>query len=153
HASTYEGKDVPKGAPAAGWFVPEVRNGELWATQVRWTPPGASNLKKREYRYISPTFAAPEGRVTRLVSVALTNTPALDNPEPLVAASDKPRKDSAMTPEELKTTLAEYLKEHLRPLHEKFDAMSQKHDVLDKKIDKNHTDMSTRMDDVEKKCK
>lgn len=72
---------------AAGWFKPEVRNGELWATNVRWTPRAAKALSEREFRYVSPTFRHEGGRVVELINVALTNTPATHGIAPLVAAS------------------------------------------------------------------
>lgn len=74
--------------PAAGWMVPEVRADGLWATNVRWTPPAASALRNREYRYTSPTFRHKDGRVVELLPVALTNFPATRNAAPLVAAKD-----------------------------------------------------------------
>jgi phage I-like protein len=70
---------------AAGWFKPEIREGELWATSVTWTPDATKYLKNREYRYISPTFEHKDKRVTRLLNVALTNIPASHKLEPLMA--------------------------------------------------------------------
>lgn len=73
---------------AAGWFTLEVRGGELWATRVKWTDIAAAHLRALEYRYFSPLFNhTPEGRITRLVNVALTNTPALHGLAPLMAAA------------------------------------------------------------------
>src|SRR4051812_4032691 len=39
---------------AAGWFNIELRDGELWAVNVRWTEAAASALKAKEWRYMSP---------------------------------------------------------------------------------------------------
>lgn len=73
---------------AAGWFGVEVRAGELWATRVKWTETAAAHLRAREYRYYSPLFNhTPDGLITRLVNLALTNTPALHGLAPLMAAS------------------------------------------------------------------
>lgn len=91
----YEHAQVDPFAPpserkAAGWFRPEVRDGELWALDVRWTPTAAQAIRDREWRYISPAFlhedGAPPRRVRRLVNVALTNLPATKQLRPLVAS-------------------------------------------------------------------
>lgn len=132
HASTFEGKDVPGGAPAAGWFVPEVRDGELWATKIRWTEKAADFIKGREYRYFSPTFAAKDGRVTKLISVALTNTPALSHTDPLVAASGKPAQEPTMNEEQMRAILTDYLGKHAK---EMTDKMKEGHDKLAKRLD------------------
>lgn len=74
---------------AAGWFKPELRNGELWAANVTWTPRAQAALKNREFRYTSPTFARDSsGRVTKLVNVAITNIPATRGIAPLVLSED-----------------------------------------------------------------
>ena len=70
---------------AHGWFVPELRNGELWASDVQWSNAASEALREREFRFISPAFSAPNGRIMRLLNVALTNLPATQNLEPLVA--------------------------------------------------------------------
>jgi phage I-like protein len=76
-------------AVSAGWFGLELRQGELWATNVRWNPDALEHLAKREYRYFSPLFDwdSKNGRITELINNALTNTPALHELEALVAAS------------------------------------------------------------------
>lgn len=83
-------------APAAGWFTPAVRNGELWATNVEWTPTAMGYLKERAYRFISPAFTteAKGNRVLELMNVALTNLPATRRMEPIVASVTKePQKE------------------------------------------------------------
>ncbi len=72
---------------AAGWCGLEVRNGELWAVNVRWTPPAAEALKAKEWRYMSPAFTHRDGVINGLLNVAITNMPATRNLEPLIAAS------------------------------------------------------------------
>jgi phage I-like protein len=72
---------APRGeaAPAAGWIKAiNTRNGALWA-DVQWTDRGHDQVLKREYRYISPVFDfdPSTGRIVRLVSAGLTNTPNL----------------------------------------------------------------------------
>lgn len=86
-------KENGKPAPAAAWLKalewrdgPADAGGGLWATDVSWTAAAAAALTAGEYRYLSPVFNHDsEGRVTRLVSVALTNSPALDTLDPLVS--------------------------------------------------------------------
>ena len=71
-----------RAAPAAGWFSRiEWREGQgLFAAGVRWTERAKAMILGREYRYVSPVFrfSAATGEVTELLSVGLTNNPALD---------------------------------------------------------------------------
>lgn len=76
---------------AAGWFRAELRSGELWATDVTWTPLATQKLKDREYRYTSPTFNRTEdSHISELLNVALTGIPATNGLKPLVAAANPP---------------------------------------------------------------
>jgi phage I-like protein len=90
----------PAEKPAAGWFKPEVRAGELWATEVAWTARAAAMLAPLagapEYRFFSPVLRFDEDtrRVRSLKNLALTNDPAMDDLHPLVAATA--RKDDDM---------------------------------------------------------
>ena len=81
--------DPAEAGKAAGWFSLEVRDGELWATKVRWTKRAAAYLSEKEYRFISPAFRhdAKHKRISRLLNVALTNIPKMTSLAPLVAAS------------------------------------------------------------------
>jgi phage I-like protein len=73
---------------AAGWFRLALRDGELWAVDVRWTPAAARAISAGEWRYISPYFShTKEGRVIELLNVAITNLPATNKLDPLVALS------------------------------------------------------------------
>jgi phage I-like protein len=84
---TFASADNGKPAPAAGWFKPEARADGLWATNVRWTDVAAEMLRRKEYRYFSPTFETDkQNRITRLLPMALTNYPATKHIAPLVAA-------------------------------------------------------------------
>lgn len=87
HGTTLEAA-TPEQAIAAGQFTPEIRGGELWATDIKWTDRARALLSAGEYRLFSPFFTHDkDGQVLRLVNVALTNLPALDGIAPLVAAS------------------------------------------------------------------
>lgn len=78
-------------APAGGWFrAMEWREGEgLFATDVEWTDKARDMIQSGEYRYLSPVLAYDRdtGAVTKIVSAALTNTPALDGMQEVSALS------------------------------------------------------------------
>lgn len=93
--------DPAESGKAAGWFKLELRNGELWATSVRWAPPAAEALSQSEWRFISPAFSTDdEGRITSVLNVAITNLPATRQLQPLMAASITTLGENAMTLEE-----------------------------------------------------
>lgn len=64
-------------APAAGWIRElEIRDGALWG-RVAWTERAAEQIRRREYRFLSPVFlfTPTDRRVVRLTSAGLTNQP------------------------------------------------------------------------------
>lgn len=85
--SALEGVTPTGEAPAAGWFDLELRTDGLWAVAVEWTEDAAEALGKREYRYFSPwlDYEVATGRVMRLYNLALTNLPATQDLEAIVA--------------------------------------------------------------------
>ncbi len=87
HASLGSVADPALAGRAAGWFNLELRNGELWAVNVRWTPPAAQALRAKEWRFMSPAFQTEGERIVSVMNVAITNLPATRNLEPLMAAS------------------------------------------------------------------
>lgn len=81
-------RDVRADRDARGWFRLEVREGELWATNVTWTADGEARLREKRQRYISPVFRTDEiGRPVRVVNAALTALPATFEAQALIAAS------------------------------------------------------------------
>lgn len=76
-------------APAAGWIKKlDWRPGDgLYATNVRWTKDGGEHITNSEYRYYSPTFVidSGSGRVVEILSIALTNFPAMLDIRPIAA--------------------------------------------------------------------
>ena len=91
---------------ARGWFGLELRDGELWAVNVRWTPDGERRLREKTQRYISPAFHADkDNRVHSILNAALTSLPATDQPHALIAANQL-RRFSNMDPEMIKAALA-----------------------------------------------
>ncbi len=65
--------------PAAAWFaeMQAREGGAIWA-RVEWTPRGRAAVNNREHRYLSPALLVDrEGRIHRIKSAGLTNTPNL----------------------------------------------------------------------------
>ena len=96
--------------PAAGWFRHlEWRDGKgLYAVDIRWTDRARGLIAAREYRYVSAVFSYHQttGDVLEIVSIAITNTPALDGLEALVAA----RKNN-LNPNPKEVTMADEARE------------------------------------------
>lgn len=76
-------------APAAGWIKQfEARPDGLYGL-VKWNGRAARSIRAGEYRYISPVYQHDKtGKVLRLISAGLTNSPNLDLAA--VAASTQP---------------------------------------------------------------
>lgn len=89
---------------ARGWCALEVRDGELWAVNVRWTSDGQARLGDKRQRYVSPAFAwdRETGRVTRIVNIALTAMPATHETPALVAAREE---STGMDPKQIETIM------------------------------------------------
>nr|WP_254616514.1 phage protease [Burkholderia metallica] len=109
-------------AEAAGWIprALEWREGKgLYATRIRWVDDTADLIAKKKYRYISAVFyySTVTGEVLEIISVALTNTPALDGLEPLAALARK------HTSQEEETNM-----------HEKMAALTVERDGLKKDV-------------------
>lgn len=76
-------------APAAGWVKElKLEDGHIKAL-VEWTPQAAEYLKNKEYRYLSPVINVrkTDGKAIGLHSLALTNTPAIENMPSIVNSS------------------------------------------------------------------
>ncbi len=70
-----------KPAPASGWVTNLVyKKGQGIFAQVAWTKTAQAYIDAGEYRYVSPvfTFDRETGEITRILHIALTNSPALD---------------------------------------------------------------------------
>ncbi|ALF87437.1 MULTISPECIES: phage protease [Ralstonia solanacearum species complex] len=81
-------------ADAAGWIprTLEWREGKgLYATNIAWVGDAAQLIAQKKYRYISTVFfySPVTGEVLEILSVALTNTPALDGLEAVAALARK----------------------------------------------------------------
>lgn len=83
-------KRAPIEAPAsAKKWTPELRNGDLVATNIVWTPRAKKMIADGEYRYFSIACLADEKsrRVMQVINFGLTNNPAANQIAPLKAAS------------------------------------------------------------------
>jgi phage I-like protein len=123
HAILQAGKGGAK-SPAAGFCSLEVRAGELWAIRCDWSDDGKADLEAGRYRYFSPLFAFDEasGRVTRLINCALTNVPALDGIDALVAASATHEGD-------------QHMEEQLKQARERIATLERENTAKDGKIE------------------
>lgn len=93
----------PEARDARGWCKLELRNGELWACEVTWTPDGASRLTNKTQRYVSPAFEADPKtkRVLKMINVAITAMPATHKTPALVAASARGNMDPSLVKQAL----------------------------------------------------
>jgi phage I-like protein len=99
-------------APAAGWgkaaALSWVPGKGLMLSNPDWTPRASEYIKNKEYKYISPVFTydPKTGRVLDLLHVALTNSPAIDGMDDLLAAASllpqPQQEDASMNEETLK---------------------------------------------------
>ena len=75
--------------PASGWLSGfEWIDGKGLYAEVQWTAAAKQRIAGGEYRYISPVFQyTPAGDILSLLPPALTNTPALDQLDPVALAA------------------------------------------------------------------
>ena len=91
--STLKAIESGEPAPAAGWLKPVgfqyIEGVGLCSADFEWTEKAKGYIEAKEYKYISPVlFYNKAGEVLGLHSVALTNTPNLDQlPEARLAAA------------------------------------------------------------------
>lgn len=79
-----------KPAPASGWIksFEYVDGVGLCSSDFNWTAQAQGFIDAEEYKYLSPVFSyTPQGDITGLLCVALTNTPNLDELPALLAAA------------------------------------------------------------------
>lgn len=105
-----------KPAPAAGWGKNAAlvwREDGLFIKDVQWTDAAAAAIRKKEYRYISPVFSYDKqtGKVIRLINVALTNQPAIDGMQDVIASlSEKFNQSTHSQPQTTESSMNEDLK-------------------------------------------
>ncbi|GAB6124320.1 phage protease [Humidesulfovibrio idahonensis] len=102
-----------KPAPASGWVeaVAYVPGRGLFAA-VSWTARAREHISSDEYRYISPVFRFDKdtGAVLEILSVALTNNPALDGMDAVALAALFPSTTTATATEDHMDELLERLR-------------------------------------------
>jgi phage I-like protein len=76
HASLSRPVDPALDGRAAAWFGLEVRRGELWAVNVRWTEPAAEALRRKEWLAVAPVFRVEGVRISAIVNLGLTGNRA-----------------------------------------------------------------------------
>lgn len=82
---------------AAGWFDLSLKSDGIWAVNLKWTPKAKSHIENKEYAYFSPVIQLNKNsHVCRLINVALTNLPATESLEPLVAFSEREDLDNLL---------------------------------------------------------
>lgn len=87
------------GAPATCWYALELRDGELWAVDVKWTPRAYAQIKDGEYAHFSPAylFDTENGnRIMAWINLGLTNLPATYGQAQLVACSEAAERNAKM---------------------------------------------------------
>lgn len=97
HAQFDERPRSDRDMRAAGSFELELRSDGLWMVNIQWTEDAANYVRRREYRYLSPTFDVDRKsrRIVALHNVALTPNPATLGALPLVASQGQPPPDEA----------------------------------------------------------
>lgn len=81
-------KLFPGGVAAMG-FGSLALSGENLRIKVKWNPAAYEMLKEKIYKYFSPVIRGLENGPLRVTSVAMTNTPAINNLDALAASATK----------------------------------------------------------------
>ena len=81
-------KLFPGGVAALG-FGSLALSGEDLRIKVKWNPKAYEMLKEKIYKYFSPVIRGLENGPLRVTSVAMTNTPAINNLDALAASATK----------------------------------------------------------------
>lgn len=92
HQSLYADENNGLPTPAAGWFrTLEWRDTGLYAVNIDWVEDTKPLLLSKKIRYVSAVFSYYEGtgEVLEILSVALTNSPALDGLDAIAALSKR----------------------------------------------------------------
>lgn len=151
HASAREG--LSRDTQSLGWFskfIVKPLKGLFGLLKL--TKSGRELIENREYRHVSPVFQLDENNMPiGLVSVAATNTPAIEVPENVILNS-KPNEETEMTKEEIieliKTTFAELNKVELKKAD---DAEEVKEEVVEEKKEET-TEETTKAEQVSNEC-
>lgn len=79
-------------APAGGWIKKLEYTPDAIVAKVEWTPRAKQYLSDKEYRYLSPVVLTrrEDKKAVKLHSLALTNTPAIDDMFPIINSMEIP---------------------------------------------------------------
>ena len=89
-------KLFPGGVAAMG-FGRLALSGENLRIKAKWNPAAYEMLKEKIYKYFSPVLRGLENGPLRVTSVAMTNTPAINNLDALAARSETKLSDQSDT--------------------------------------------------------
>ena len=81
-------KMFPGGVAALGFGTLALDDGDL-RFKVKWLPAAYDMLKEKIYKYFSPVLRGLSDGNLRITSVAMTNTPAINNLDALAASANK----------------------------------------------------------------
>lgn len=73
-------------APAGGWIKDFYIKDNAIVAKIEWTQKAKEYIKNKEYRYLSPVVMVrkSDNKAVELHSIALTNTPAIQNMYPII---------------------------------------------------------------------
>jgi hypothetical protein len=88
-----------------GWWTPEFSDDGLYAN-IEWTDEGKNLVETKSFRFFSPAFEINENNeIVYLENFALTNSPALQNIEPIILSKleEENNKELIMTTDNVET--------------------------------------------------
>lgn len=151
--SSTNGKEVI----AAGWYTKmEWRPGSgMWLTDVALTRKAKEHVNEGELLYTSPVFLydTDTGEITEIITVALTNTPAVDGMQEIAALTanyinkSEPTGEGLMTPAEIAALTTE-----LSTLKTANAALASERDTANGKVTALTTDLAAankKLTDIE----
>lgn len=137
---------------AAGWFKHmEWRDGSgMWLKQVGLTNKAKAHINEKELRYTSPVFAYDKktGEILEIISVALTNTPAVDGMKEITALSASYIKNHYNVGEDMSGQDIAVLTKQLADLNTQLVVANQERDQKKAQVVQLTTDLKTANDQL-----
>lgn len=88
----------PQDKKSAGQHRLELRDDGIWATDIQWVPRIAEEIRNGEWCWFSPTvWHTPDGVITDIENIALTNDPATYHAQPLLLSRRFQRTKEALS--------------------------------------------------------
>ena len=140
-------RQVPQGVAALGFGSLAMRGGDLWLTDVEWSPLAIEMMNGRMLRYFSPVLRGLDGHSPfRVTSVAMDNVPALSGLPVLAAGQEQEQQEKTMN-KKLEESLGRLLgAENLALGGEQDEAIAVKIDELAEQM----AQMQKRLEEAEK---